>query len=104
MHVRAMVVPVALAGCTAGFRTTNGGAMAKPGVSGGVTNSIVLEDRGGPLTRAGFAVLGIAAATGSVKYTDSSSSDQGVYDSGALGLAAHCGLAGRRRRIAGSAA
>jgi hypothetical protein len=82
MQVRAVVLLVALTGCTAAFRTTNGGAMAKPGLSGGITNSIVLEDRGGPLTRAGFAVLGIAAATGSVKYTGSSSSDAGVYDSG----------------------
>jgi hypothetical protein len=81
MYARVVVVLVALTGCTAAFRTTNGGAMAKPGVSGGVTNSIVFEDRGGPLTRVGFGLLGVAAATGSVKYTGSSSSDSGVYDS-----------------------
>ncbi len=55
--------------------------MAKPGVSGGVTNSIVFEDRGGPLTRVGFGLLGAAAATGSVKSTGSSTSSSGIYDS-----------------------
>lgn len=81
MYLRAVVVLVALTGCTAAFRTTNGGAMARPGVSGGVTNSIVFEDRGGPLTRVGFGLLGAAAATGAVTSTGSSTSSTGVYDS-----------------------
>lgn len=82
MYPRAAVLLVALTGCTAAYRTTNGGALVKQGVQGGVTNSIVFEDRGGPLTRIGFGLLGAAAASGAVRSTGSTTSESGIYSPG----------------------
>jgi hypothetical protein len=60
---------IAASGCTAAVRTSSGGATSRPGVEGSRTTSIVIGDRGGPLTRAALIALGIAGAAGSVEDT-----------------------------------
>ncbi len=79
---RRWVVMIALGavGCTAAFRTQDGGATAPTGVSGGRSSSIYIGDRGGLLTRASLLGLGALAAAGAVdSKTTRTVSDEGSY-------------------------
>jgi hypothetical protein len=73
MHLRIVMVMLLLVGCTAAYRTTSGGATAREGVSSGTTGSLYFSDRGGILTRAGLAALGMVAAFGAVRDVKSES-------------------------------
>jgi hypothetical protein len=75
-----LVALVAATGCTAAFRSQDGGAIAPTGVSSGRTNSIYIGDRGGLLTRAGLLGLGALAAAGATHTeTTTTVSDEGSY-------------------------
>lgn len=80
MFRRTAVLALALSACTAAYKTTSGGATAKPGVEGGTTSSIYLGDRGGLLTRLGLAGVGAAAAVGSVENVQSTTREVGRDD------------------------
>jgi hypothetical protein len=69
-----VVVAGLAAGCGVSYRTSAGGATAPPGVSSGTTTGVRFSDRGGPLTRGFFAMLGVAVAAGAAKQTGSSTS------------------------------
>jgi hypothetical protein len=83
MSSRRAVLIVALAamlGCTASFRTQDGGAIAPTGVSGGRMNSIYISDRGGPITRLGIFAFGLLAAMGAThSESTSTTTDHGSY-------------------------
>lgn len=74
-------------GCQLSARSQSGGAIAKPGVSGGTMNSIYFEDTGGPLSqiiaRTSLLLLGGVAAVGAATggSVSSSTSSSGIYDS-----------------------
>lgn len=76
----ALAVAVTGAGCTAAFRTQDGGAMTKPGVAGGTTNSIYLGDRGGLFTQLGIGLLTAGAMGSAVRTLGSTSSTSRTYD------------------------
>lgn len=67
LAIAALAVGCAGARYGGSFRSSMGTALAKPGVSGGTTNSIRVADVGGPLARAGVLGLATLAAAGSVK-------------------------------------
>ncbi|CAN5800883.1 hypothetical protein BH11MYX2_BH11MYX2_21680 [soil metagenome] len=85
--VMRLVVVVALltASCTgakygASFKTIDGSAMAKPGISPGRTNIVRVADVGGPLGRFAIYVMGAIMAVGSVQTkTTVTDSDHGDY-------------------------
>ncbi|MFT3696296.1 MAG: hypothetical protein QM831_24360 [Kofleriaceae bacterium] len=78
--MRTLVVMLALAGCTAAFKTQTGGAIAPTGVASGTTNSVYIGDRGGLLTRAALVAVGLVAAAGSVdSKTTTTVTDNGTY-------------------------
>ncbi len=68
-----IIILLVLGGCTAAFRSSSGGATARDGVSSGTTNSLYFSDRGGILTRAGLAALGVIAAAGAIENVKSTS-------------------------------
>ena len=73
--VETLVLTTLLLGCTgakyaASFKSTSGGAMAPPGVSGGRTNTVRIADSSGVLSRAGL--LGLAAFTAAGAYRETS--------------------------------
>lgn len=75
-----LIAVIAATGCTAAFRTSDGGAIAPTGVSSGRTNSVYIGDRGGLLTRLGVGALGVVAAAGSVKSESKTTvTDNGTY-------------------------
>jgi len=80
VYLRVISMSLALAGCTAAFRTSSGGAIAPDGVSSGTTNSLYFADRGGLLTRAGLAALGVVAAAGAVQDVKRESTISNNYD------------------------
>ncbi len=64
----------------ASFKTSDGTAMAKPGIAAGRTNIVRLADVGGPLARAGVYLFGVFVAAGAVKTkTTVTDVDRGTY-------------------------
>lgn len=86
MSARWVVVLALVTGCQLSMRQQSGGAISKPGVSGGTMRSIYFEDTGGPLSQIVsrlsllvFGTLGAVGAAGSGVSSNTTSS--GIYDS-----------------------
>lgn len=76
-----VALAIALAGCTASYRTTSGGATAFQGLAPGRTGSIVVGDRGGLLTRLGLASFAaLVGGVGSFKDVKSTTTSERVGD------------------------